>query len=121
VTAKYAPESPADITFYARWVKLPSQIVVGFADGSSLLTAKMKTVLDRFLSANSGLKSVTCIGQTEGPTVLRSDSVLARKRGQAACGYLQRRYPNLRILTVTGKNLLLEADRHRSVLVRLNK
>jgi hypothetical protein len=73
------------------------------------------------LTENRDAKSVICIGQTEGPTVLRSDSVLARKRGQAACSYLLSRNPGLKLSIVTGVNLELEAARHRSVLIKLTK
>ncbi|MFM5967622.1 MAG: InlB B-repeat-containing protein [Micrococcales bacterium] len=117
----FAPESPSNLTFFARWAKNPSKVIAGFADGSSLLTPKMKAQLSRFLSANSGVKSVSCVGQTEGPTILQSDNSLARKRGQAACDYLRKLKPELNVAIVTGKNLQLEAARHRSVLVRLTK
>ena len=121
LAATYAPESPSNLTFFARWVKNPSKVIAGFADGRSLLTAKMKAQLSQFLSANSGMRSVSCVGQTEGPTILQSDNSLARKRGQAACDYLQKLKPDLNVAIVTGKNLQLEAARHRSVLVRLTK
>jgi hypothetical protein len=118
---KYSLATPRDIEFFAKWVKNPRKVFAGFTDGRSRLSATMMRELDNFVSDNSELKFITCIGFTEGPTILPADSRLARARGIAACGYLQRRHQNLVVRVITGTNLRQESRANRSVLVQLSK
>jgi uncharacterized repeat protein (TIGR02543 family) len=63
--------------------------VTGFKDGSALLTKSMQSRIDVFLSKYSGYKKLTVAGYTEGPTILKSDLALSRKRASAARSYIQ--------------------------------
>lgn len=67
----------------AVWLKVPS-----FAPGSSTLTASMRAALSKAVNANPGMKSVTCVGSTSGPTVLAGDAALALRRAKSVCSYI---------------------------------
>jgi surface protein len=64
--------------------------VVGFRPGSSILSAAMKSVIDKSLRGNKNSKSLQCVGHTQGPTILKSDARLAMKRSKAVCAYAKK-------------------------------
>ncbi len=59
--------------------------VTGFAPGSSKLSRAMQSRLLAVLRANKNSSSVLCIGNTQGPTILKSDARLAMRRAVSAC------------------------------------
>ena len=66
------------------------RLVVGnFAAGSSKLSAaQLKSV--NSTKTLKGVKSITCVGYTEGPTILSTDGALAKARASAACTALKK-------------------------------
>ena len=66
------------------------RLVVGnFAAGSSRLSAsQLKSV--NSTKTLKGVKSITCVGYTEGPTILSTDGALAKARASAACTALKK-------------------------------
>lgn len=76
-----APAAPVVST------KTASLTVSGFAAGSPALTAKMRATIAAFLKVNSELKNLTCTGFTEGPTVLKSDATLSKRRAANSCAF----------------------------------
>ena len=61
--------------------------ISGFADGSPVLTAAMKSKINAFLKAHSDYKNISCVGYTEGPTVLQSDFALSHNRAKNSCSF----------------------------------
>ena len=59
----------------------------GFPDGSPKLTASIKTRINEFLKKYSDYKTITCVGYTEGPTVLKTDAWLSKQRAINSCAY----------------------------------
>ena len=62
-------------------------VLTGFKPGSSVLTPAMKKSLLAIFKANKGSKTLQCIGNTQGPTILKSDARLAMKRAVAVCNF----------------------------------
>ena len=68
--------------------------ISGFAPGSPVLTAKMKTQIKNFIKKYPNYAHMYCTGVTMGPTVLAVDAALSRNRATNSCNYA---------LTVNGK------------------
>lgn len=83
--AAYAPVKLADVTLFAQWSKFGSLVLWGFADGSAKPTAKMLASLKAYLKANTSFTKITCVGSTEGPTLLKGDTKLALARAANVC------------------------------------
>lgn len=69
--------------------------LTGFKPGSAVLTTSMKNKIKQF--ANSTIQStrMACVGYTMGPTVLKVDSSLAKRRAITVCNYLARFNPEV--------------------------
>lgn len=66
----------------------PVSITIGgFPDGSPRLTSTIKSKINAFLKAHSDYKTITCVGYTEGPTVLKTDAALSKSRAQNSCDF----------------------------------
>jgi hypothetical protein len=68
-------------------VKKKTAVLAGFKPGSSILSATMKKSLLTVFKSNKGSKALQCIGNTQGPTILKSDARLAMKRAVAVCSF----------------------------------
>ena len=64
-------------------------VLRGFAPNSSKLTAAMKRKIDRFLTRNSDLGTLSCSGFASLPRVT-GDMRVATKRGKAVCDFAKR-------------------------------
>lgn len=73
-----------------------------FAPGSAVLTSGHLTKLKATAKAATGFNTIVCVGYTMGPTVLPSDTALAKARATNVCSALNRLRPNLRIIKSTG-------------------
>ena len=83
LTVKAADVSPKPGSVTSVSLTVPS-----FAPGSSSLTSSMRAALSKSLAANPGIKAVSCVGSTSGPTILARDAALALRRAKAVCGYI---------------------------------
>lgn len=87
-----------------------------FADGSSAMTSKMYAEIQDFiLEHKDRIESITCIGQTEGPTVLRVDIQLSQDRGQAGCDVAAELLDDSVVFEVGSNQVLEVADELRNV------
>ena len=92
----------------------------GFANGSPKLTASMKAKINAFLKAHSDFKTITCVGYTEGPTVLKGDYALSKARAQNACAFAQTGLAKtMSLLGVKAGQDVKEADALRRVVITL--
>lgn len=62
--------------------------VSGFKPGSATLSASMKKSISKFAKSAEGIKKVSCVGYTMGPTILNGDHLLAKRRASNVCSYL---------------------------------
>jgi uncharacterized repeat protein (TIGR02543 family) len=112
------PTSPIQVT-----TSKPTRTltVSGFKDGAAFLSKSMKAKIDAFISKYPGYKKLAVVGYTEGPTVLKSDTSLSRKRANTARDYVQRvlNY-QAQILTVTGSTLKVKSSSLRKVKLTLS-
>lgn len=92
----------------------------GFADGSPVLTKKIKAKINAFLKAHSDYKTITCVGYTEGPTVLKTDYALSKRRAKNACSFAQVGLAkSMKLLGVRSGQDLVEAASVRRVVITL--
>jgi siroheme synthase (precorrin-2 oxidase/ferrochelatase) len=95
--------------------------ISGFADGSPVLTAAIKAKINAFLKAYSDYKNVTCIGYTEGPTVLATDAALSKQRALNACGFVKAGLgKSLLVKKITAGQDTIEAAQYRRITITLN-
>ncbi|MFM6939358.1 MAG: hypothetical protein ACKOUD_01895, partial [Rhodoluna sp.] len=80
----------------------------GFKPGSSVVSASMKKSLINFAKSAPSGAAVTCIGYTMGPTILKADDALAKKRADNVCKVL-----------ATAKTSL-GAQKTKSITTRMN-
>jgi CshA-type fibril repeat protein len=95
--------------------------ISGFADGSPVLTAAIKAKINAFLKAYSDYKNVTCIGYTEGPTVLATDAALSKQRAVNACGFVKAGLgKSLVVKKISAGQDTIEAAQFRRITITLN-
>ncbi len=95
--------------------------ISGFADGSPVLTAAIKAKINAFLKAYSDYKNVTCIGYTEGPTVLATDAALSKQRAVNACGFVKAGLgKSLKVAKISAGQDTIEAAQFRRITITLN-
>jgi hypothetical protein len=71
-------------------VRKPVSISIGgFKNGSSVLTTAMKLKISKFIASHSDYKSISVIGYTEGPTILKRDFALSKRRALNAFGFVK--------------------------------
>jgi CshA-type fibril repeat protein len=95
--------------------------ISGFADGSPVMTASIKAQVNAFLKAYADYRQVTCIGYTEGPTVLPTDTALSRQRALNACAFVKSGLGSkLLVIPVRAGQDTVEAAHLRRVTITLN-
>jgi CshA-type fibril repeat protein len=95
--------------------------ISGFADGSPVMTAAIKAQVNAFLKAYADYRKVTCIGYTEGPTVLATDAALSRQRALNACGFVKSGLgKSLFVNKVRAGQDTVEAAQYRRITITLN-
>lgn len=95
--------------------------ISGFADGSPVMTAAIKAQVNAFLKAYADYRQVTCIGYTEGPTVLATDAALSRQRALNACGFVKGGLgKSLLVNKVRAGQDTVEAAKYRRITITLN-
>lgn len=67
--------------------------LTGFKPGSAVLTSWMKNKIEQFANSTIQSTKMACVGYTMGPTVLKVDSSLAKRRAITVCNYLARLNP----------------------------
>jgi hypothetical protein len=68
----------------------------------------------------SDYKNVTCVGFTEGPTVLKTDAALSRQRAVNACGYIMKTLKaKFVVLSITSGQDTVENPGRRRVVITL--
>jgi hypothetical protein len=92
--------------------------ISGFADGSPVLTKAMQTKINAFLKAHADYKTISCVGYTEGPTVLKSDYALSRNRAKNSCGFAKAGVAKKMVLVPLkqGQGLVEGASKRRVVI-----
>lgn len=97
-----------------------TKTISGFADGSPVLTSAIKAKISAFLKAYPDYKNISCVGYTEGPTVLKSDYALSRNRAKNSCSFAKLGLAKNMILAPlkSGQNLK-EANAVRRVVITL--
>lgn len=98
------------------WVK-HSFSVSGFKSGSSKLSPTMIKQVRSKIEYSKAL-TVSCVGETSGPTVLKQDPPLAKARAKAVCGMIAK-HLGIKTVTVSYKNNLGKSKNYRRVLVSL--
>ncbi|WP_138315037.1 fibronectin type III domain-containing protein [Rhodoluna limnophila] len=93
--------------------------VGGFAGGSAELTAAMKSSMNSFLNSVSDPTKIRCTGYTMGPTVLRVDMSLAKRRAQAVCDYMISKAGSITSRTTLGKTTVSEKTKYRRTTITL--
>jgi len=110
-----------DVTAVATW---QSQIIYkefsGFAQGSPLVTADMKSQISAWIKANPGFTVAECLGYTMGPTVLPVDKQLATNRAQYTCAYVKDTFRSISASGKWGGNDLVVGDPVRRVRITLH-
>jgi CshA-type fibril repeat protein len=95
--------------------------ISGFADGSPVMTAAIKSQVNAFLKAYADYRQVTCIGYTEGPTVLATDAALSRQRALNACAFVKTGLgKSLFVNKVRAGQDTVEAAQYRRITITLN-
>jgi hypothetical protein len=95
--------------------------ISGFADGSPVMTAAIKAQVNAFLKAYADYRQVTCIGYTEGPTVLATDAALSRQRALNACAFVKGGLgKSLIVNKVRAGQDTVEAAKYRRITITLN-
>jgi hypothetical protein len=87
-------KATAPITYFQ--AEVPSNrrfAALGFDAGSSYLNGTVSSQLKTIAKKIGTTKSVTCLGVTQGPTVLARDAKLSKDRAVAACGRLKTLLP----------------------------
>jgi uncharacterized repeat protein (TIGR02543 family) len=111
----------SNLTAAATW---QTQVVYkefsGFAQGSPLLTADMKSQITAWIKANPGFTIAECLGYTMGPTVLATDKTLATNRAQYTCSYVSNTFPRLSASGKWGGNDMVVGDPVRRVRITLH-
>ena len=95
--------------------------ISGFADGSPVLTTAIKAKINAFLLAHADYSFVTCIGYTEGPTVLKTDMALSKARAVNGCSYVKTGLgKKLTVQKISAGQDTIEADHKRRITITLS-
>ena len=94
-------------------------IVTGFNGGSWVISKASRKSLDSLVALSSTATSITCVGNTMGPAILKVDANLAKRRAQAVCQYLSAKAPATATLTTKGKTTKINSGKLRRVSVSI--
>ncbi len=78
--------------------------VSGFAGGSWALSTQMKRSLKTIANTATVSTRIYCAGYTMGPTILKGDVSLAKRRARAVCNYLAEINPLLNLVATKAVN-----------------
>jgi hypothetical protein len=84
-------DEPLEVTIKAAAIgsRPPRTITIGnFIDGSPVITAQIAAIMKNWTTKYNDYKKLTCVGYTEGPTVLKTDAALSKQRATNACNYI---------------------------------
>jgi outer membrane protein OmpA-like peptidoglycan-associated protein len=98
-------------------VKTKTLNLGGFAPGSASLTTASKRQLSRLAGTIAKASKVLVTGVTEGPTVLRADAALAKRRAEAVRAYLHKLLGNQVRISLAHKQLTKVGSRYRAVQI----
>jgi hypothetical protein len=93
--------------------------VTGFKPGSSVLTASMKKRLAAISKSATWASRISCVGYTMGPTVLKEDQSLAKRRSNNACKYIKGLNPNIIAVSSKAVTTKYSNGKYRRTLVTL--
>lgn len=96
-------------------VKTKTLSLGGFAPGSATLTTASKKQLSRLAGTIAKASKVLVTGFTEGPTVLRTDATLSKRRAEAVRSYMHKLLGNQVRINLGHKQLTKVGSRYRSV------
>lgn len=92
----------------------------GFRDGSPVLTPAIKAAIKKFMLKYHDYKNIETIGYTEGPTVLKTDFALSKKRAVNALGYVSKTMKmKMKVVAVKANQNLIEASKVRRIRIIL--
>lgn len=97
-----APEQPAPIIATPAKSTKWKKVAFGFAPGSAKLTTQMKVSLTAWAKSWPKATSVSCVGYTGGPTILKRDVRLSVARAKAVCNQLKVLSPSLEFVSAKG-------------------
>jgi hypothetical protein len=81
--------------------------IPNFAPGSFVLTAAMKSKISTTVAKYSTMTTASCVGATSGPTVLKTDALLAKNRAKVVCEYIATITPRAVTATVGKPSIVL--------------
>ena len=84
-------------------LSLEKRVLSGFAPGSSELTQELKDRLVDLVSDLGTVVAFSCVGYTQGPTVLEVDIALSLARGQVVCDELKLLFPDAEVRLIVGR------------------
>jgi outer membrane protein OmpA-like peptidoglycan-associated protein len=115
------PTQPPEVTKSPVVIAIPKVTkpisIAGFAPGSHALTAQLRQALDELLKQNRNAKTVSCLGNTMGPTVLKGDAVLAKKRAMVVCDYLASKLGKTTKIVAKGQTTTVPSGKFRRTLM----
>ena len=94
--------------------------ISGFADGSPVLTKTIKSKINAFIKAHNDYKNISCVGYTEGPTVLKTDFALSHSRAKNSCDFAHAGLAKLMtVLPLKQGQDVVEKNARRRVVITL--
>ena len=114
-------DKPLTVTITPPAKRPPRTITIGnFIDGSPVITKAIAASITAFVKKYGDYKNVTCVGFTEGPTVLKTDAALSRQRAVNACGYIMKTLKaKFVVLSITSGQDTVENPVRRRVVITL--
>jgi hypothetical protein len=84
-------------------LSLEKRVLSGFAPGSAVLTQAMRDRLVNIVSDLGTLVAFSCVGYTQGPSVLDVDIALSLARAQVVCDELRLLFPDAEVRQIAGR------------------
>ena len=110
---------PLSVTIVPPNNRPPRTITIGnFIDGSPVITPRIAASIRAFVNKYSDYKKVTCVGYTEGPTILPTDRALSLRRAVNSCNFVLRTLKMKFVLagTSSGQDTIESPGRRRVVI-----
>ena len=96
-----------------------SLTVTGFKPGSAALSASMKASIRKFASAAAVVSEAYCVGFTMGPTILKGDQALAKRRALNVCNYLAIANPIVNSIGSKSVTTKFNSGKYRKTMVTI--
>ena len=90
--------------------------ISGFADGSPVLTSKIKNSIQAFLKKHNDYSKIQVVGYTEGPTVLKRDKWLSNTRAKNAISFVEKKLKASFVSVRVGAS---QTTKHSSLMRRI--